>query len=144
MDYISLADLARQLEIDTKALRIRLRRKGIKPVKRLGCRMRRRANGRPMHRESAWRWVVPTSALAQLEGGVAAPDSAGEPNGRQATNGEVPKRSRGRPTGIGLKTRDKRTAIREDIASNRFTAKEIAFRNHVSEGYVRNVRANVY
>jgi hypothetical protein len=52
---------------------------------------------------------------------------------------EAPKRPRGRPA--DRRTAEKRNAILQDLNSDAFSTDEIARRNKVSKGHVRNVRS---
>jgi hypothetical protein len=77
--------------------------------------------------------------------GYATTNGHAAPNGTPTTSKAAkPKGKRGRPSIQSMTTIEKRTRIREDLKSGKFTPAEIATRHHVSPGYIRNVRAGIY
>jgi hypothetical protein len=89
--------------------------------------IRKGANGQFLKRATA----TPTPTAAQA-------------NGHADPKPIKPKRPRGRPSEPSAAARNKRSLIRQDLADGRFETSEIAKRHHVSDGYVRNVRAGIF
>ncbi len=119
-----------------------------------GClRARRVPNPEADHHAHKKIWGArEEDVLALLRAAGTSPISATEPPApisaaaKRHTAAAVPRprRPRGRPSGRADATRERRSAIRQDLATGKLSTSQIAAKHHVSDGYVRNVRSGAF